>query len=280
MPRRAPKQLALPTPRSWGGRRAGAGRPPKRSRPGVSHVTRPGHDRRHPVHATLRARSGLPSLRSRALAAALRDALAACPRRGFRLIHDSVQTDHLHLVAEADDRQALIRGVHGLAVRCARRINRVARRRGTVWQDRYHARAMTTPRQVRAGLVYHARAMTTPRQVRTGLVYVLLNFRKHLRAAPAIDPGSSGPWFEGWSVAPSRPMDPCPVHRPKTWLASIGWRRAGGAISVAEAPRVQSVGSRARRPSEPLIPGRRRRSGKSRKSEGPLADRTGGRLRT
>jgi hypothetical protein len=33
--------------------------------------------------------------------------------------------------------------------------------------------------------------------MRLALVYVLLNFRKHLGAAPAIDPRSSGPWFHG-----------------------------------------------------------------------------------
>jgi hypothetical protein len=30
------------------------------------------------------------------------------------------------------------------------------------------------------------------------MVYVLLNFRKHLRAPPGIDPRSSGPHFSGW----------------------------------------------------------------------------------
>jgi hypothetical protein len=176
------------------------------------------------VHATLRARPGLPSLRSRAQSVALRDAFAACSRRGFRLIHYSVQTDHLHLVAEADDRRALIRGLQGLAVRCARRINRIARRRGAVWQDRYYARFLATPREARRGLVY-----------------VLLNFRKHLRAAPAVDPCSSGPWFDGWSHAPLPPTDPRPVHVAKTWLAATGWRRTGGSISTTERPMITSA---------------------------------------
>jgi hypothetical protein len=67
-------------------------------------------------------------------------------------------------------------------------------------------------------------------------VYVLLNFRKHLRAAPGIDPWSSGRWFDGWAGPPAEPVEPSPVAAPRTWLAAGGWRRAGGPIDVREAP--------------------------------------------
>ncbi len=59
-----PGQLALPLPRTWGGVRAGAGRPSKRARPNPAHSRRPDHDGRHPVHVTLRAVPDAPSLRS------------------------------------------------------------------------------------------------------------------------------------------------------------------------------------------------------------------------
>jgi len=149
----------------------------------------------------------------------LRPALAASRRERFRLLHFSVQSDHVHLIVEADDDQSLVRGMQGLSVRCARAINRGARRRGPVWSERYHAHPLATPREVRLGLVY-----------------VLLNFRKHLKAGPGIDPRSSGPWFDGWiqslpALAPSSP-----VSQPRTWLAAVGWRRAGGEIDCAESP--------------------------------------------
>ncbi|HEY8925678.1 MAG TPA: hypothetical protein VIU64_14925, partial [Polyangia bacterium] len=84
---------------------------------------------------------------------------------------------------------------------------------------------------------YHARALRTPREVRLGLVYVLLNFRKHLRAGPGVDPRSSGPWFEGWERPPSAPRAPSPVAPPRTWLGALGWRGAGGPIDCRETPR-------------------------------------------
>jgi hypothetical protein len=65
---------------------------------------------------------------------------------------------------------------------------------------------------------------------------VLLNFRKHLHAPPAVDPRSSGPWFDGWTQAQPAPAEPSPVSSPHTWLATTGWRRAGGPIDRREAP--------------------------------------------
>jgi hypothetical protein len=61
-----------------------------------------------------------------------------------------------------------------------------------------------------------------------------LNFRKHLRATAAIDPRSSGPWFDGWRS--QRPALECerPVATSRTWLGAVGWRRAGGGIDAEE----------------------------------------------
>ena len=161
----------------------------------------------------------MSSLRSNAAFRELTRALSRSSRLGFRLTQFSVQTDHLHLIVEAETATALIHGVQGLAVRCARAVNRAGNRRGPVWFQRYHAHALQTPREVR-----HA------------LVYVLLNFRKHLRAGPGIDPRSSGPWFDGWAHAPPAPFATPPVASSRTWLGTVGWRRAGGAIDCREAP--------------------------------------------
>jgi hypothetical protein len=216
---KGPRQLELPAPSTWGGRRPGAGRKPGRERPGPSHARRPAHDARHPVHATLRAGPGVPSLRSDVLFSEIGLALAAASRATFRVIHFSVQLDHIHLIVEADSARELRRGLHGLAVRCARAVNRSARRRGPVWHQRHHTRALRTPREMRLGLVY-----------------VLLNFRKHLRAGPAIDPCSSGPWFAGWLRPSPLPIARSPVAQPRTWLALRGWRRAGGPVACREMP--------------------------------------------
>jgi REP element-mobilizing transposase RayT len=233
MARRRPKQLDLPVPPTWGGRRAGAGRKPNTGRPGVWHIRRPHDDHEHPMLVTLRGARRLPSLRAEATFPKLRRALSLSNRANFRVVHFSVQTDHIHLVVEADGRKALTRGLQGLAGRCARAINRASKRRGRVWSDRYHRRPLRTPREMRAAIVY-----------------VLQNFRKHLRAPAVIDPRSSGPWFRGWARTSERPTEPTPVSQPRSWLAREGWLRAGGHIRFEEAPaepktpRAANVGAR------------------------------------
>jgi hypothetical protein len=119
--------------------------------------------------------------------------------------------------------------MRGLTIRLARAVNRSRGRRGPVWADRYHARALTTPREVR-----HA------------LVYILMNYKKHRPEARGIDPYSSGRWFAGWRDHRALPPAgvPAPVAAPRTWLARDGWRRYG-LIGLDERP--QSAASPARR---------------------------------
>src|SRR5437667_6169012 len=148
-------QLCLPVPPTWGGRRPGAGR--KRTpgqRPSVPHRTRPSHKAAHPVHVTLRTTAAVRCLRAARLFPAVCRALAEASHEAFRIVEFSAQDDHLHLLVEAEDRPCLTRGLGGLAIRVARAVNRGLGRRGAVWADRYHARAITTPRAVRHAIVY------------------------------------------------------------------------------------------------------------------------------
>ncbi|MBK7396279.1 MAG: hypothetical protein IPJ34_08260 [Myxococcales bacterium] len=213
------QQLTLERTGGWGGRRAGAGRKRRAPRPMVPHVARPKHAASVPVHLTWRVVAGIRSLRSAdvfpCVVAALRDA----QRGTFRVVHFSVQDDHLHLIVEAQHSAAFRSGVQGLGIRLARSINRAVGRSGRVLGDRYHARPLRSPREVRFALSY-----------------VLHNFKKHQRlAATRLDPCSSAPWFDGFRGVPPASLEGAPVHAPHTWLARVGWRRHG-LVSPDEAP--------------------------------------------
>lgn len=205
--------------RTWGGARRGAGRKRSNRRSRVAHVARPRHDARTPLHATLRLREGLPSLRRHLVRAQVLSAIGDGRERfGFRLNQFSIQSNHVHLIIEADDRDALSRGMKGLAVRVARALNRLWRRSGSVFLDRFHARPLRTPREVRSALVY-----------------VLQNARHHGLRLMGVDPYSSGPWFDGWRqgivLASRGPGAPA-----RTWLLREGWRRHG-LIGIQESSR-------------------------------------------
>jgi len=239
--RKAPKPQLLPFRAQHGGRREGAGRP-KVPGSGVRHVCRTPLHARFPVHITVKLQRGLPRLRQKAEYAALRAAFTAgChgPKTGsrsiraegadaaFRLVHYAILNDHLHLLAEAKDRDALSRGIQGLLIRIARKLNKLWQRRGKVFADRHHDRILRTPTETR-----------------NALRYVLQNGKKHaaegreLAVPQAIDTYTSAPWFDGFRE-PIRVRGLEAIVRPvtdaRTWMLTIGWRRLG-LLSVHELP--------------------------------------------
>ncbi len=139
---------------------------------------------RHPCHVTLKMRPDVPSLRDARLVREVERSFACVlDRQDFRLVHDSIQSNHLHLIVEAKDVGALGRGMNALGARLARAVNRVFGRKGRVLLERFH----------------HV-VLRSPTQVRNTLRYVLMNARRHLKRKPTvtrIDPASSGRWFEG-----------------------------------------------------------------------------------
>ena len=227
--RSKPRQAELVFARTWGGRRAHAGRPKLARRKGVPRRTRPDLHAKHPVHVTLRLLGSAAGLRKTHLYREIRAVMRHLgTREDFRICHYSIQGNHVHLVCEADDRRALSRGVQVFCSMVARRINRARGCSGQVFADRYHARALATPTEVR-----HA------------LCYVLNNWRHHRYDQKRwhFDPFSSGGLFDGWSNATAEaqppwldPDEPIPIARPRWWLLREGWRRGGGAISTREVP--------------------------------------------
>jgi REP element-mobilizing transposase RayT len=155
----------------------------------------------------------------------------------FRVVHFSVQADHLHLLVEASDKATLSSGMRGLTIRIARSVNRLVGRAGKVWADRWHGRELGSPREVRLAVAY-----------------VLANFRKHHpKACAAVDPFSSAPYFTDFRELDGRaPIDvnPGPIRRElgqalerwvfdaRTWLLRVGWRKGGG-MSLFDTPHVE-----------------------------------------
>ena len=223
-----------------GGRRKGAGRKSKGARAGSDHQSRPEIDDTRVLHVVLRVAAGVGNIRRREMYKAIRAATLAAAKRGWiRIVHLSIQHNHLHLLVEAESKQKLAQGMLGFQVSAARQINRVLQRpRGRVFTDRYH-------------LV----VITSPTQTRNALSYILNNWRKHgedgrgraTEAGPRgrvieprartwmTDPYSSGRTFGGWReldghtvVTPDVPTcGALVVSEPHGWLLREGWKRAG-----------------------------------------------------
>jgi REP element-mobilizing transposase RayT len=195
------RQLSLAFPKR-GGTQPGAGRPRLREYPGVigtlvPHLARKSFASTRGVHVTQRLRPGVGYLRKQGPARVVQQALRdAADLHGMRVVHYSIQGSHLHLVVEADDTVALSRGMQGLCVRIARRLNRHLRRRGAVFADRFHANVLESRRQVA-----------------NAIRYVLTNYRHHTHEYLPPE------WHDEYATRATQPL-----AEPKLWLLRVGWQ--------------------------------------------------------
>ena len=170
---------------------------------------------------------------------AIREAtIVAALRERLRIVHISLQRNHVHLLIEAENKLALARGMQGFQISAARNINTALRdgrrrRRGPVFADRYHVEVITSPTRAHYAISY-----------------VLNNWRRHqedqhgLATTWLVDPFSSGISFPDWKelehkdwMWPLRETyEPLMVRRPRSWLLQEGWKRAGS-ISARDIPR-------------------------------------------
>ena len=119
--------------------------------------------------------------------------------------------------------------MRAFSISVAKSLNAKLHRRGPVFADRYHAKAVSTPTQMR-----HA------------IQYVLTNWLHHRPAhheiMEEVDPYSSGAEFLGWKelrgtrqFVRDNDFERVPLASPRLWLTCEGWRR-GGEISVFTVP--------------------------------------------
>jgi REP element-mobilizing transposase RayT len=171
----------------------------------VPHRARPVFKRATPVHLTIRVAGHVWNLRSRRSFRAVGPAIyAAADRFDVRIIQFSILGNHIHLLVEAADHVALARATKGLLVRIAKRLNRMMGRSGRVLGDRYYARLLRTPTEVRRVISY-----------------IRDNMRQHARAWGEHRPAC---WVDPYSSeTPSAFGHALPA--PTSWLLRVGWQR-------------------------------------------------------
>ncbi|MFT7668446.1 MAG: REP element-mobilizing transposase RayT [Planctomycetota bacterium] len=210
-------QSELVFPNGWGGWRKGSG--PRKRKSGVAHVTRPRVKKSDVMHLTWKLRKELPSLRNNLAARAIFDALRGAKIAGLRVIHFSIQDDHIHMIVEAPNREFLANSMRGLGCRIAKGLNKAWCRTGKVFAERFHLVLLE-------GL----------RQVRNALRYVLNNHLKHKQGAERGRPDrfSSGEYFHGWSDF-KRLRDPDGMNSVVSRgsrRVTLGWKRGYASIAL------------------------------------------------
>ena len=197
------------------------------------------------MHITVKARKGLPSFRSQRIhnmmLEVLRNQIYVLRKYAgaFKVAHFSIQTNHIHIMIEADDTKTLRSGVSGLVIAFARQLAKLlGRKKCKVWAERFHSREL------------HA-----PRDVRNVLSYIFQSFKHHetthgsgMRSRP--HRYSSARWFDGWyqQVLIPIPIDesaymrgpppwvPTTAGEPRTWLLGTGRKERHGKLNMMDRP--------------------------------------------
>ena len=177
------------------------------------------------MHVTLRLEKRVGNLRhARQFAVVKKVFKTVLERSELRLVHYSVQSNHLHLIIESQSKEMLSKAMKILGGRLSKALNELSGAKGSVFTERYHSHLLTSPRQVK-----------------NALRYVLFNYHKHCKQLGMrlpkgfFDPCSSASLFKGWSrktkVNVSGLYKPLSLDGGTSWLLKTGWWQKHGLLT-------------------------------------------------
>lgn len=130
---------------NWGGRRPGSGRKRIHSK-GVSHRVREKVTTRTPIHINFKYKT---LIKNKFCLKLLKRAIVNARSHGLRVVHFSLQSNHVHLIIEVENNTILTKGMRSLTITFAKGLNQ-----GRVQLERYHLHVLKTLRETRNAVHY------------------------------------------------------------------------------------------------------------------------------
>lgn len=128
-----------------GGRRTGSGRKRLHSQ-GVAHRTRDNVSPRTPCHVNFRFRC---NIRNKFALRLLKRAIVRARLTGLRIVHFSLQSNHIHLIIEPVSNEILTKGMRSLTITFAKGLQK-----GKVQVERYHLHVLRSIKETRNAVYY------------------------------------------------------------------------------------------------------------------------------
>ena len=172
-------QLKLTNPKN-------AGRPALFDR-GIRHTKREEITRNSPLHLTIKLIRA--DVQNKTILKALRHAIWRARLQGLSIIHYSLEHDHIHLYAEANDNLVLAKSMKALGGSLVKKINFYFKTKGRCYKTRYHLRIL--------------RSAT---EVKNVINYILKNGIKHRRTKSIIDPYNSALVLHDFRIIGIKPI--------------------------------------------------------------------------
>lgn len=128
-----------------GGRRPHSGRKRIHSK-GVAHRIRESVTGRTPMHINFKYRT---QIKNKFCLKLLKRAILNSRKHGLRVNHYSLQSNHIHLIVEAESNEILSRGMRSLTVTFARGL-----KMGKIQIERYHLHVLRAVRETKNAILY------------------------------------------------------------------------------------------------------------------------------
>jgi REP element-mobilizing transposase RayT len=153
-----------------GGRRPGSGRKRIHSR-GVSHRTREVVTKRTPQHINFKFNCRIKNKECLKL---LKRSIQNAKKTGLKIIHFSLQSNHVHLITEAEDNKTLTQGMRALTITFAKGL-----KKGKIQIERYHLHVLKSIKEAKFAIQYvlfnqqkHAKTQFTSINGYSSVVYL------------------------------------------------------------------------------------------------------------
>lgn len=130
-----------------------AGRPAIHD-PGIRHTRRFRLKKPSSLHLTIKVRENKADIQNKRILKALHYAIRRARLKGLKIVHYTLEYNHVHLLVESVDNKILHKGMQAFGITIAKAINKIKRTKGAVYKNRYHLRVIDSPRQLKNVLHY------------------------------------------------------------------------------------------------------------------------------
>lgn len=162
------KQITLLNPK-------GAGRKAVHDK-SIRHIRRERILKPTSMHLTIKVRENKADIKSKSILKALHHAIIRARLKGIRVIHYTLEYNHVHLLVEAHCHTVMHRGMQAFGISFSKAINKIKQCGGTVYKHRHHIKKITSALQLK-----------------NVLTYIFHNGVHHKRSTTLLDPFNSLP---------------------------------------------------------------------------------------
>lgn len=131
----------------------GAGRPAIHD-PGIRHTKRFRLKKPSSLHLTIKVRVNKADIQNKRILKALHHAIKRARLKGLKVIHYTLEYNHVHLLVESVDNKILHKGMQSFGITISKAINKIKQTKGAVYKNRYHLRIINSAKQLKNVLHY------------------------------------------------------------------------------------------------------------------------------